>query len=66
MPETFMLKVSEGICKKPVVADDKRIQAKQHLRKRGENQQRKQDSKMQRREQLVAQVFAAVRLHAHD
>jgi hypothetical protein len=64
MPETFLLKMGEGIGKKTVVAHHKRFQPKQDVGECGENQQRQEDSKAHRREKFFSEVVAAGRLHA--
>jgi len=52
------------IRKKSEVARDESLQAEDDLWKRGENQQREEDSKSHGREKFFGEVVAAGRLHA--
>src|ERR1039458_6680337 len=56
-PETFLLKMRERIDKKSIVARDESFQTEQHLRKRGENQQREEQAEAQRREPIQRAVL---------
>ena len=56
VPETFLLKMGEGIGEKSIVADDEGFQSEEDLRKRGENQQRQQQRKPPGRKPWVNRV----------
>src|ERR1035438_4470410 len=63
VPETFALKMGDGIREKSVIADDEGFQAGQNLWKRGQNQQREENSKSHGRKKSFSEVVAAGRLH---
>jgi hypothetical protein len=54
----------ERIRKETEVTRDKRFQAEEHLRERGENQQREEKSKARGREKFFGEVIVAGWLHA--